>query len=111
VDLREEVLGEIIVLEVNGRLDSMTAPTLGERLTQALATRVKRLVIDLRQLEYISSAGFRVLLLAAKRADDSARELVLCGLSNKVRQLFDVGGFLDRFQVTPSREDAISTLE
>jgi hypothetical protein len=52
-------------------------------------------VLDLSRLEYISSAGFRVLLLAAKLADETGSRLVLCGVSGKVRQLFDLGGFLD----------------
>ena len=71
MDLREDALGDIGVVEILGRIDSTTAPTLGERLTGILGAR-KALVLDLRQLEYISSAGFRVLLLAAKHADTKA---------------------------------------
>ena len=108
MDLREDVVGEITVLEVKGRIDSTTAPTLGDRLLAACPAQGKGLVIDLRQLEYISSAGFRVFLLAAKRAEESASQLVLCGLSTKVQQLFDLGGFLDIFRIAGSREDAIS---
>lgn len=108
MDLKEEILGEIIVLEVKGRIDSGTAPALGERLTGLLATSERGLVLDLRDLEYISSAGFRVLLLAAKRAEEAAGRLVLCGLSGKVRQLFDLGGFLDLFAISASRDEAVS---
>ena len=106
VDLREDALGDIGVVEILGRIDSTTAPTLGERLTGILGAR-KALVLDLRQLEYISSAGFRVLLLAAKHADAAGSRLVLCGMSPKVRQLFDLGGFLDFFAISASRDDAI----
>ena len=109
MDLREEIVGEITVLEVKGRIDSTTAPTLGDRLISAFAIEGKRLVIDLRQLEYISSAGFRVLLLAAKRAEESASQLVLCGLTAKVQQLFDLGGFLDIFRIAGSRDEAITS--
>jgi len=108
MDLNEEVVGEILVLAVTGRVDSATAPTLGERLTATLEATGRRLVLDLRQLEYISSAGFRVLLLAAKRAEETGSRFVLCGLSGKVRQLFDLGGFLDLFPISASREDAIA---
>lgn len=108
MDLNEEVVGEILVLAVTGRVDSATAPTLGERLTATLEATGRRLVLDLRQLEYISSAGFRVLLLAAKRAEQTGSRFVLCGLSGKVRQLFDLGGFLDLFPISASREDAIA---
>ena len=110
MDLREEVTGEVTVLEVRGRLDSTTAPVLGDKLTGALATPQRRLVLDLHQLEYISSAGFRVLLLAFKRAEDAGSRFVLCRVSGKVRQLFDLGGFLDLFPISASREDGLAAV-
>jgi len=111
VDLREDITGEVTVLEVKGRIDSTTAPVLGEKLTGALATPQRRLVLDLRQLEYISSAGFRVLLLAAKRAEEAGSRFVLCSVSGKVRQLFDLGGFLDLFPISASREEGIVAVQ
>jgi anti-anti-sigma factor len=111
VDLREEVIGEVTVLEVKGRIDSTTAPTLRDRLQTSCAPDGKSVVIDLQQLEYISSAGFRVFLLAAKRADDTAGRLVLCSLSAKAVQLFDLGGFQDVFTIVNSRVDALDALK
>lgn len=111
MDLREDITGEVTVLEVKGRIDSTTAPVLGEKLTGALATPQRRLVLDLRQLEYISSAGFRVLLLAAKRAEEAGSRFVLCSVSGKVRQLFDLGGFLDLFPISASREEGIVAVQ
>ena len=111
MDLREDIAGEVTVLEVKGRIDSTTAPVLGEKLTGALATPQRRLVLDLRQLEYISSAGFRVLLLAAKRAEEAGSRFVLCSVSGKVRQLFDLGGFLDLFPISASREEGIVAVQ
>lgn len=110
MDLREERIGEIVVLEVKGRVDSTTAPTLGEKLTGLFTLPRQRLVVDLRELEYISSAGFRILLLAAKRAEEGASRFILCGISGKVQQLFDLGGFLDLFPVMASRDDGIAAL-
>ena len=110
MDLREDTAGDVLILEVKGRIDSATAPALGERLTALLTGAGRRLVLDLAQLEYISSAGFRVLLLAGKRADAGESRLVLCGVSGKVRQLFDIGGFLDLFSITTSREEGIASV-
>jgi len=111
VDLREDVAGDVTILEVKGRIDSTTAPVLGEKLSGALATPERRLVLDLHQLEYISSAGFRVLLLAAKRAEEAGSRFVLCSVSGKVRQLFDLGGFLDLFAISISRAEAITAVQ
>ena len=108
MELRQDTAGSVDVLEVIGRVDSTTAPALQERLASEMTAPQARILIDFTRLDYISSAGFRVLLLAAKRADQNGGRLVLCGLSGKVRQLFDLGGFLDLFAISASREDAIA---
>jgi anti-anti-sigma factor len=108
MDLREDKVGGVTVVEVRGRIDSTTAPALGERLTASLGAPKVRVLLDLSRLEYISSAGFRILLLAAKRADETGSRLVLCRVSGRVRQLFDLGGFLDLFTIAGSRDEGIS---
>ena len=108
MDLREDSVGSITVLEVIGRVDSTTAPLLQERLTFLTNAPQGGVLVDFTRLDYISSAGFRVLLLAAKRAGESGSRFVLCGLSGKVRQLFDLGGFLDLFSITSTRDEGIA---
>ena len=108
MDLHEEQVDEVTALSVKGRIDSTTAPAFGQRLESVVTAPAGRLVVDFRDLEYISSAGFRVLLVAAKRAEECGTRLVLCGLSGKVRQLFDLGGFLDLFTIAASRDDAMT---
>lgn len=108
MDVREEQIGGVTVVQVKGRLDSTTSPVLGERLSAMLGAAKARVLVAFSQLEYISSAGFRVLLQAAKLADQNAARLVLCGVSGKVRQLFDVGGFLDLVSITATRDEGIT---
>lgn len=108
MDLREEEVGGVTVVQVRGRLDSTTSPVLGERLTAMLDAAKARIVVDFSQLDYISSAGFRLLLQAANRAEQDAARLVLCGVSGKVRQLFGRGGFLDLFPIAATREEGIT---
>ena len=62
MDLREEKIGEVSMLGVAGRIDSSTAPALEKHLTENLGAAKVRVVLDLSRLEYISSAGFRILL-------------------------------------------------
>ena len=108
MELHEEQVGGVTALAVRGRLDSTTAPVFGQKLDAIVVTPQSRLIVDFGSLEYMSSAGFRVLLVAAKRAEEVGSRLVLCGLSAKVRQLFDLGGFLDLFTIVRSRDDAIA---
>ncbi len=108
MELSEEQLGDVKALAVRGRLDSASAPALDSRLQAAMAAAGSRLVLDFGRLDYISSAGFRVLLVAAKAAETEGRRLVLCGLTGSVRQVFDIGGFLDLFNIAHSRDEAIA---
>jgi len=108
MELSETVTNGVTVLEVAGRIDSLTAPDFEARLTTAMTT--PRLVLDFRQLLYISSAGFRVLYRAAQRVKDGNGKLVICGLSDSVRELFEITGFTQLFTFASSRDDGISSL-
>ncbi len=109
MQLNEHTEGSVTVLSVIGRLDNTTAPRLSEHLAATLAVR-PRLLIELSQLDYISSAGFRALLVAAKTARQSDGQIVLGGLSGQVRQLFEVGGFLNLFRVCATRDEGLGLL-
>jgi anti-anti-sigma factor len=108
--MNDSTEGTVTIVALKGRLDSVSAPSFGERLAAALAAPSQRLLIELSQLEYISSAGFRVLLIAARTAAETKGQVVLCGVSGKVQQLFDLGGFLDFFKICASRDEGIAAL-
>jgi stage II sporulation protein AA (anti-sigma F factor antagonist) len=61
-------------------------------------------------VDYISSAGLRVFLVLAKRMRDLQGRLVLCAMTEPVRQVFQLAGFLPLFRVEPSQDAALSTL-
>ena len=110
MEIAEQRAGEITVVEVKGRIDSNTAKAFGERLTGLIKNGRTRVVVDLRQLIYISSAGFRALLVAGKLAAETDGALALCELSVEVQRLFDLGAFSDLFLIYPSRDEGIAKL-
>ena len=110
MELHERTEDGVIVLEISGRVDSVTAPELGARLSAILGMPQRRVLIDVAALEYVSSAGFRVLFLATRQAGDSDGRIVLCGLSGKARELFSIAGFLKLFTVAPTREEGLAAL-
>lgn len=110
MDLQEVSIAGAKVLEVVGRVDSATAPILQQRLTALMTESGIGVVLDLGKLDYISSAGFRVLLLAAKRADQIGGRFAMCNVRGKVSQLFELGGFLDLFSIAATREDGVSAV-
>jgi anti-sigma B factor antagonist len=81
-------------LQVSGRLDTLTAPELEGPLKQAVE-KYSEVVMDCAQLDYVSSAGVRVLLIGQKAADASGHSLALSNVSGDVREVFEMTGFSD----------------
>jgi anti-sigma B factor antagonist len=110
MDMGEEHSGDITIVEIKGRIDSNTARSLRDKLTDLIKTGQKRIVLDLKNLVYISSAGFRALLRASRLAEEQQGAVVLCSLSSEVQRLFDLGDFANLFPIYPSREEGLTKL-
>jgi len=82
-----------LVVALDGRLDTNTSPNLEEELKATLPS-VEDLVFDLTKLEYISSAGLRVLLSAQKTMNKQG-SMVVKNVSEAVKEVFEVTGFSD----------------
>jgi anti-anti-sigma factor len=95
-----------LTLALAGRVDSRTAPDLQRRVSALLDERPRALIVDMRETAYISSAGLRVLLAAAKRLESGGHRLVLCALSEPVRQVFEMSGFTQLMTIVDSRGEA-----
>ena len=85
--------GEKLTIALEGRLDTVTAPELEAELKDSLEP-VNELVLDMKDLEYISSAGLRVLLTAQKNMNQKG-SMKLINVNETVMEIFDVTGFVD----------------
>jgi len=102
--------GLVCILAISGRIDSGNAETLLERLNQLVSSGEKTILLDFKEVLYLTSAAFRVLLVAADEAEHNGGRIILCGLAGQVRELFEMGGLLEAFTVHGSREDALASL-
>ncbi len=82
-----------LTLRLSGRLDTVTAPQLEAELQSGLGG-VTKLILQIDSLEYLSSAGLRV-LLAAQKAMNRQGEMIVRGANETVREIFDITGFAD----------------
>lgn len=97
-----------LVVTPTGRIDSTTSATLDEHFLRVVSGGNRRIVVDFSSVDYISSAGLRVLLGLAKRMREAKGALVLCGMNDPVRQVFGLAGFLPLFAIDDSREAAVA---
>jgi anti-anti-sigma factor len=110
MEIQEDRKDGILVVAPAGRIDSSTCGELEGRLLQHLAAGETRLIIDLQGVEYISSAGLRVLLLVTNRLRPLDGRLVLCAMSRSVCEVFELAGFTTLFAIEGSRESAVARL-
>ena len=101
---------DVTILALAGHLDSNTSPEAQAALDTILAGGVAKLVIDFRALDYISSAGLRVLLGTAKRLSQSKGALRLFGLNEAVREVFEISGFATILTVLDTEANALKSL-
>jgi anti-anti-sigma factor len=99
-----------LVHELHGRLDAGSADIVKQKLLTTLQQASQHLVIDCAGLQYISSIGLRVLLVATKQASTQHVRLVLCNLTEMVRQVFDLAGFGKVIPHYASRAEAVAAL-
>ena len=91
--IEKKINGEAVTLIVSGRLDTQTAPELENELDSVLSG-LKELTFDMTNLEYVSSAGLRV-ILEAQKALNAQGSMKLTGVNDSIMEVFDITGFLD----------------
>jgi anti-anti-sigma factor len=96
-----------VVVAVHGRLDALTSPELEKRLLEFIAQGELSILLDLRELDYISSAGLRIILATAKQLKAKSGELRISGLQGSVRDVFQMSGFYTIFRIFESVEEAL----
>ena len=91
--IEKKINNDAATLIVSGRLDTQTAPELEKELDSIL-TGLKELIFDMTNLEYVSSAGLRV-ILKAQKAMNAQGSMKLTGVNDSIMEVFDITGFLD----------------
>jgi len=107
VQMRQEDGVEIVELE--GSLDGKTAPEVREQLRPVLA-RAQKLILDLSRVDYLSSAGLRLLLLTYREVTAAHGKVVLLGVSPEIQTVMSHTGFLSFFTLATSREQAAQAI-
>lgn len=103
MEIREEISGKIVILSLLGRLDSTASGEFEKRVTALFDGGNGRIIADMSQLDYISSAGLRAFLVGAKRASKDGGQLSICSMQEQVREVFEIAGFSSLFPTYDSK--------
>lgn len=106
MDITEEKQEGVHAFKLKGRLDSNTSQSFEQRLFQSIAEGTKNVIIDFKDLDYISSAGLRVILKATKALKRENGKILLCAMQDYVKEVFEIAGFDAFLPIVPTLDDA-----
>ena len=99
--------GDVRILSFQGNLDTNTSPQAESEINSLIDAGAQKLLVNFEKLDYISSAGLRILLATAKKLKASAGDLKICGLNETVQEVFDISGFATILSVTKTEDEAL----
>jgi len=98
--------GDFLVTTIKGRIDAVTSPELEKTLISQIEVGELKIIVDMQDVEYISSAGLRVFLLTAKKLNTLKGKLVFYGLQKMIEDVFKVSGFYSLFGIYSGKQEA-----
>jgi len=104
-------VGSVSVIAITGRLDGQHAPEAEQAFMTLTQDEKKHYVLDFTDMAYISSAGLRVVLVAAKKVRSLQGRLICSGMSDQVRDVFEMSGFLSILETAATRDEAIRMMQ
>ena len=110
MEINTRTENEIHIVEIIGNLDTNTSPEAEQQFKLMMDNGAMKIIVDFEKLEYISSAGLRVLLVASKRMKTEDGKIRICNLNETVQEVFDISGFSTILSVYTSLELALEGL-
>jgi anti-anti-sigma factor len=107
MDLTTQESDGVTIVGFEGKLDTNTCPDAEVHLKKTLDDGAKKILVNFSKLDFVSSAGLRVLLSTAKRLESSGGELRICGLNETVNEIFEISGFDTILSVFGTEQDAL----
>lgn len=108
MEIIEEVQNGINIFKLNGRLDSNTSQGFEKKVFQAISDGSKNMIVDFKDLDYISSAGLRVILKATKALKREDGQIMLCSMQDYVKEVFEIAGFDSFLPIVTTMDEALN---
>lgn len=111
VNVTTERIDDVLSADVEGRIDGSNVVQFEEAVRTAIEDSDRAVVMNFEKLAYISSAGLRAILLTAKSLQNRDAKLLLCSLSDRIREVFEISGFDKILPIHETKADAVASLK
>jgi len=95
------------IVSIIGRLDTTNYSILEKKLMEMIDNREDRILVECSKMDYVSSSGLRILLMALKKITMAKGKFVLCGLQDNIHEIFEISGFTNIFEIHSDQEEAL----
>ena len=109
MEIIEEKHEAISIFKLNGRLDSNTSQGFEKKIFDAISDGSKNMIVDFKDLDYISSAGLRVILKATKALNREEGKIMLCSMQDYVKEVFEIAGFDSFLPIVGTMDEALKS--
>ena len=110
MDIENERVGDVSVVTAHGRLDGIYSSAFANRVGELIVGTNPKILIDFTDIDFVTSAGLRAVLLLMKKAKASGGAFALCGVNAQVQEVLDISGFAEVFGIHPGRAEGIAAL-
>jgi anti-anti-sigma factor len=108
--IQQEYINDIKVLHLDGRIDTKATAHLQTEVDVIIAEDTNKLIVDCRQLSYVSSTGIRMFLILYRFFASKNKKMVLCGLNKVIDNVFDIAGLKEIFNIDSDCKNAIKNM-
>ena len=110
MEIQDERVGGTCVVTAKGRLDGQSSSVFADRIGGLITDPNPRLLIDFAEVDFVTSAGLRAVLLLLKKVKAANGSFALCSVRDSVRDVLEISGFTAMLSIHPARSDAIAAL-
>ena len=107
MELTTRTTNDVTVVDVAGSLDTQTSGKASEEFAE-IASQNSKLLLNLEKLDFLSSAGLRVLLRTSKQLSGSSGTMKICGATGTVQEVLDISGFGSFLEIYDSEQEALA---
>ena len=108
MNIEEQTVDSVVIVSLDGRVDGSTAPDLEKHISGVVDRGNTRILLDCSKMNYIGSAGLRIMLVGAKKCQQGGGKLMLCTLRATCKSVMESSGFLTMLDYYDTRESALT---